>query len=102
MNLIPAPVLGLGADSLLAGFRPEHVKLESARDGSVGFQAEVEVVEYLGDEQLAHLRLGECSLVAKLPVDQRLEPGTAAAFTVARDVVSFFVAETGAATGPRS
>ena len=102
MNLIPAPVLGLGADSLLAGFRPEHVKLESARNGSVGFQAEVEVVEYLGDEQLAHLRLGECSLVAKLPVDQRLEPGTAAAFTVARDAVSFFAAETGEATVPPS
>jgi ABC-type sugar transport system ATPase subunit len=102
MNLIPAPVLGLGADSLLAGFRPEHVKLESARNGSVGFQAEVEVVEYLGDEQLAHLRLGECSLVAKLPVDQRLEPGTDAAFTVARDAVSFFAAETGEATVPPS
>src|ERR1700733_7816534 len=40
MNLIPAPVLGLGPDSLLAGFRPEHVRLESARDGSVGFEAE--------------------------------------------------------------
>ena len=62
----------------------------------------VEVVEYLGDEQLAHLRLGECSLVAKLPVDQRLEPGTVAAFAVARDAVSFFEAETGAATGPPS
>jgi ABC-type sugar transport system ATPase subunit len=102
MNLLPAPVLGLGADSLLAGFRPEHVKLESVRNGSVGFEAEVEVVEYLGDEQLAHLRLGEFSLVAKLPIDQRLKPGTAATFAVAREAVSFFVAATGAATDPPS
>jgi len=102
MNLLPAPVLGLGADSLLAGFRPEHVRPEPARNGSVGFEAEVEVVEYLGDEQLAHLRLGEFSLVAKLPIDQRLKPGTAATFAVAREAVSFFAAETGAATDPPS
>ena len=98
MNLVPAPVLGLGSDSLLAGFRPEHVKLQSAPNGSVGFLAEVEVVEYLGDEKLAHLRLGEHSLVAKLPVEQRLEPGSAATFAVARDAVFFFAAETGDAT----
>jgi multiple sugar transport system ATP-binding protein len=102
MNLVPAPVLGLGADSLLAGFRPEHIRVGPARNGSVGFEAGVEVVEYLGDEQLAHLRLGEWSLVAKLPVDERLEPGTAAAFAVAREAVFFFAAETGAATGPPS
>ncbi len=102
MNLLPAPVLGLGADSLLAGFRPEHIRVGSAANGSVAFQAGVEVLEYLGDERLAHLRLGEFSLVAKLPVDQHLEPGTAAAFSVARDAVSFFAAETGAATEPPS
>jgi ABC-type sugar transport system ATPase subunit len=102
MNLIPAPALALGPESLLAGFRPEDVKLESARNGSVGFVAEVEVVEYLGDEQLAHLRLGETALVAKLPVDQRLHPGASASFAVPREAVSFFVAETGAATGPPS
>jgi ABC-type sugar transport system ATPase subunit len=100
MNLLPAPVLGLGADSLLAGFRPEHIHIGPAPSGGVAFQAAIEVVEYLGDERLAHLRLGEFSLVAKLPVDQRLEPGTAAAFSVAREAVSFFAAETGEATDP--
>ena len=102
MNLLPAPVLGLGADSLLAGFRPEHIHIGSASNGCVAFQAGVEVVEYLGDERLAHLRLGEYSLVAKLPVDERLEPGTSAAFSVPREAVSFFAAETGAATDPPS
>ena len=102
MNLLPAPVLGLGTDSLLAGFRPEHIHIGSAPNGCVAFQAAVEVVEYLGDERLAHLRLGERSLVAKVPVDARLEPGTTAAFSVARDAVLFFAAETGAATDPPS
>src|SRR5579863_9765339 len=35
MNLLPAPLLGLGPDTLLAGFRPEHVHLGSASNGSV-------------------------------------------------------------------
>jgi multiple sugar transport system ATP-binding protein len=90
--------LGLGADSHLAGFRPEHVHIGSASNGSVGFEAGIEVVEYLGDERLAHLRLGERSLVAKVPVDERLEPGTTASFSVARDAVIFFDAESGVAT----
>src|SRR5579863_7078853 len=98
MNLIPAAVLGLGPDTLLAGFRPEHVHIGSASNGSVGFQAEIEVVEYLGDERLAHLRLGERSLVAKVAVDERLEPGTKAAFSVARGAVMFFDAESGPAS----
>jgi ABC-type sugar transport system ATPase subunit len=98
MNLAPAPALGLGADSLLVGFRPEHIRVGPARNGSVGFEAAVEVVEYLGDEQLAHLRLGELSLVAKLPVADRVEPGTTTAFAVARETVSFFAADTGILT----
>ena len=44
--------------------------------GSFGFTADVEVVEYLGDERLAHLRLGEQSLVAKLPVEELVESGS--------------------------
>ncbi|MGA2756164.1 MAG: ATP-binding cassette domain-containing protein [Solirubrobacteraceae bacterium] len=95
MNVIPAPVLKLGSDSSLVGFRPEHIRVGSAENGSVGFEAGVEVVEYLGDEQLAHLRLGELSLVAKLPVAERVEPGTTAAFAVAREALLFFAADTG-------
>ena len=57
-------------------------------------------MEYLGDEQLAHLRLGELALVAKLPVQERVEPGMAAAFAVAREAVLFFAAETGVAAEP--
>ena len=34
------------------------------------------MVEYLGDEQLVHLRAGDAELVAKVPVEPRLSPGT--------------------------
>jgi ABC-type sugar transport system ATPase subunit len=98
MNLVPAPVLDLGSASGVVGFRPEHIRVGAADNGSVGFKAAVEVVEYLGDEQLAHLRLGELSLVAKLPVADRVEPGTTASFAVARQGMLFFAADTGLLT----
>ena len=47
------------ATGQLAGFRPEHVSLGNGRAGAGSLDASVEVVEYLGDEQLAHLRLGD-------------------------------------------
>jgi multiple sugar transport system ATP-binding protein len=98
MNVVPAAILGLGDDSLLAGFRPEHICVSQPRDGHFSFQAVVEVVEYLGDERLAHVRLGERSLVAKLPADERLEAGATTAFAVPREAVIFFDAESGVAT----
>jgi ABC-type sugar transport system ATPase subunit len=58
----------------------------------------IEVVEYLGDEQLAHLRLGEHALVAKLAAEPRLADGTRAAFTVPLSAVALFDAENGDAT----
>jgi multiple sugar transport system ATP-binding protein len=101
MNLVPAPALGLGADSLLVGFRPEHILVGSAGEGSFGFEAVVEVVEYLGDERLAHIHFDDRSLVAKLPPEDRLEPGTAVTFAVPNKAALFFNAETGIATGLR-
>ena len=97
MNLVPAAALGLGRDSLLAGFRPEHIRVGPADDGSFGFEARVEVVEYLGDERLAHILFGERPLVAKLPADERLESGITVAFAVSHNAAIFFDAQTGAA-----
>jgi ABC-type sugar transport system ATPase subunit len=100
MNVVPASAVGLGPDSLLVGFRPEHIRIGSAGDGSFGFEAVVEVVEYLGDERLAHIRFGDHSLVAKLPPEDRLQPGAAVALAISQKAALFFDARTGAATGP--
>jgi ABC-type sugar transport system ATPase subunit len=97
MNLVPAGVLGIERDGILAGFRPEHVELGYPGEGAFGFQAVVELVEYLGDERLAHVRLGERLLTAKLPASQTLESGTSMAFTVPSPAVLLFDAETGLA-----
>jgi ABC-type sugar transport system ATPase subunit len=97
MNLVPAAAIGIDRDGLLAGFRPEHVHLGLAGDGAFGFDASVELVEYLGDERLAHVRLGERLLVAKLPADQPLETGKTTSFTVHSPAVLLFDADTGLA-----
>ncbi len=65
-------------DGLVVGFRPEHLQLAGSDVGSgrARIPAGVDVVEYLGDEQLVHLHSGEVDVVAKLPVDTgRLDVG---------------------------
>jgi ABC-type sugar transport system ATPase subunit len=90
MNLLPSRELGLGGTGQLAGFRPEHVELGNGRAGSAHYQANVEVVEYLGDEQLAHLRLGDHDVVVKLPVEPRLQAGMQETFSVPLQKVLLF------------
>jgi ABC-type sugar transport system ATPase subunit len=58
------------------------------------FDARIEVVEYLGDEQLVHLIRKDTPLLAKLPVEQQIETGRDEQFAVARDKVVLFDAET--------
>jgi multiple sugar transport system ATP-binding protein len=96
MNLVPAPVLNGGGANLIVGFRPEHVRPASAGGAGDGyrFDARVEVVEYLGDEQLVHLIRRDTPLLAKLPVEPRLETGREEQFAVASDKVLQFDAET--------
>ena len=94
MNVVPAGVIeGAGGTGLLAGFRPEHVRLGDGRGHAAQFAARVEVVEYLGDELLAHLRMGDTSLPATIPVEERLVPGEERTFAVARDRLLLFDAE---------
>jgi ABC-type sugar transport system ATPase subunit len=95
MNLVPAPILNGGGANRIVGFRPEHVR-PAAGGGGDGyrFDARVEVVEYLGDEQLVHLIRRDTPLLAKLPVEPRLETGREEQFAVASDKVLQFDAET--------
>jgi ABC-type sugar transport system ATPase subunit len=54
----------------------------------------VEVVEYLGDEQLVHIARKDQSLQAKLPVEQRVQPGDEFTFVIAREKLYVFDAAT--------
>jgi multiple sugar transport system ATP-binding protein len=95
MNLVPAPVIdGVGGADRIAGFRPERVELGDGRANGISFDARVEVVEYLGDEQLVHMTRKGASLQAKLPVEEQVSGGQERTFSVARDNVYLFDAET--------
>jgi len=99
MNMLPSSVLGVGGTGQLAGFRPEHVRLGNGRPGA-NLDASVEVVEYLGDEQLGHLRLGDHEIVVKLPVEPRLRAGEHGTFSVPLEKVLLFDEESSNAVGP--
>ncbi|HZT16430.1 MAG TPA: ATP-binding cassette domain-containing protein [Gaiellaceae bacterium] len=99
MNLLPSGAIGVGGLHQLVGFRPEHVQLGNGRPNAASYDALVEVVEYLGDEQLAHLRLGDAAVIAKLPVEPRLQAGSTATFSVPLQRVLLFDAESGRADG---
>jgi len=95
MNLVSAAVIdGVGGSDRIAGFRPEHVDLGNSRADGVSFEARVEVVEYLGDEQLVHMTRKETSLQAKLPVEEKLSNGQELTFSVPRDKLLLFDAQT--------
>jgi multiple sugar transport system ATP-binding protein len=95
MNVVPASFMeGAGRSGQLAGFRPEHVSIGDGHPAAAHFSATVEVVEYLGDEQLVHLAARDQALLAKLPVDQRLAAGEERQFSIARDKLHLFDADT--------
>jgi multiple sugar transport system ATP-binding protein len=95
MNLVPHTVVdGAGSSGQTVGFRPEHIDVGTGAGDSARFDARVEVVEYLGDEQIAHLLVRDTPVVAKLPVEERVTPGETHTFSVARDKLRLFDAET--------
>ncbi|MBA3380924.1 MAG: ATP-binding cassette domain-containing protein [Actinobacteria bacterium] len=98
MNIVSSHALGLDDVRALIGFRPEHVEWRSPGDGDLALEARVEVVEYLGDEQLVHLRLSDVDLVAKVPAESRIRAGTAQTFAIKRAHLRQFDATNGHAT----
>jgi multiple sugar transport system ATP-binding protein len=62
---------------VIVGLRPEDVERAQGEPGDreARLRARVEVVEYLGDEQLLHLDAGGVTLIAKLPSEPRGRPG---------------------------
>jgi multiple sugar transport system ATP-binding protein len=95
MNLVPAETLnGAGGTGRIAGFRPEHIDLASGYSDGLAFDARVEVVEYLGDEQLVHLTRNGTPIQAKLPVEDQVGVGQELNLTVPRDKLLSFDAAT--------
>jgi multiple sugar transport system ATP-binding protein len=61
---------------VIVGFRPEHMALHAEEAAATArIPARVDVVEYLGNDELVHVQAGSTELVALLPADERLRPG---------------------------
>ena len=77
------------------GVRPIGLTLAApSAPGAVA--ARVEVTEYLGNEALLDLRVGNHDLIAEVPAEGRPAPGDEIAIAVNPDAVHLFHAETGA------
>jgi multiple sugar transport system ATP-binding protein len=95
MNLVPAELVdGVGGKDRIAGFRPEHVELANGRVDGIDFDARVEVVEYLGDEQLVHLNRRGTAIQAKLPVEEQIGSGQQLKLVIPRNKLLLFDAQT--------
>jgi multiple sugar transport system ATP-binding protein len=80
---------------LTIGFRPEHLQLANgATDSFMHFPAEVDVVEYLGNEELIHARAEGNDIVALLPSDRKVKAGEKVELAVPLDRLFVFDPET--------
>jgi sn-glycerol 3-phosphate transport system ATP-binding protein len=70
MNLMPSQLNGR---EVLLGVRPEH--LEPCAPSEASFVAEVDIVEPLGADTLAHGRVGGTRIIARLPAATHVAEG---------------------------
>ena len=82
-----------GAD-LLIGFRPEHLDVVDGQADVVRIPAKVDVVEYLGNEELIHAQAEGNEIVALIPSDRRVKPGEQIELGVPLDKLHVFDPET--------
>jgi multiple sugar transport system ATP-binding protein len=78
--------------NVLIGFRPEHIELANGTSGdnAVRFPATVDVVEYLGNEELIHAQAEGNEIVALLPSDKKVKPGDNVEFAVPMEKLHIF------------
>jgi multiple sugar transport system ATP-binding protein len=80
---------------LLVGFRPEDLQLDGdGGSGVVRIPAKVDVVEYLGHEELLHTQTDGHEIIALVPSDKRVRVGDAIEFAVPADKLHLFDPET--------
>lgn len=91
-----------GVQEVIVGVRPEHIELAETfgeRPPAAQFQANVDVVEALGNEVHATLLLDERSVVARLDADAPIRTGEVRRFCVAPERLHLFDPATGGRLG---
>src|SRR6187399_3048363 len=77
--------------NVLIGFRPEHIMLANGTDEDlVRFPAQVDVVEYLGSEELIHAKTEGNEIVALLPSDKKVAVGDTVTLAVPMEKLHVF------------
>ena len=80
---------------LLIGFRPEDLELNGqGGSGAVRIPAKIDVVEYLGHEELIHAQSEGHEIVALVPSDEKVQAGQEVEFTIHSDKLHVFDPET--------
>jgi multiple sugar transport system ATP-binding protein len=84
---------------LTAGIRPEHFQTLDGPPSGEGamIHAVTDVVEFLGNEELLHISLGEHDLVAIVDASRRIRPGDVIDLWVPIEKIHLFEAEDGKA-----
>ena len=85
----------IAGKKLVAGFRPEHLEIGEAGGGAGSFQARSDVVEYLGNEELLHVRAADQDIVAIVNSSHQVRPGDVVNLIVPLDKLHLFDSETG-------
>jgi ABC-type sugar transport system ATPase subunit len=93
-----------GAAELTAGIRPEHFEIVdgTAPANSATIHAVTDVVEFLGNEELLHVTVGDHDLVAIVNADRRVRPGDVLDLSVPLDRVHLFDVDEGKALAKAS
>jgi multiple sugar transport system ATP-binding protein len=85
------PAVEASGGALTTGVRPEHFEVGKAPGSdSVGLTAKIDVVEFLGNEELLHARIGEHDIVAIVAAAHRIRPGDEVELTVPVDKIHLF------------
>ncbi|HSH21858.1 MAG TPA: sn-glycerol-3-phosphate ABC transporter ATP-binding protein UgpC [Candidatus Caenarcaniphilales bacterium] len=93
------PSVENGGQELTAGFRPEHFEIINGQASGAGatLRATCDVVEFLGNEELLHVRVGEHDLVAIVDASHRVRPGDVLDLRVPLEKIHLFEQEEGRA-----
>ncbi len=84
----------LRGKSMTFGLRPEHISVEGAGET---IEADVVLIEPLGSDTLALLRIGGAEMTGRFPPDSGLKAGTRRRVTLAMNKLHLFDPETGIA-----
>jgi multiple sugar transport system ATP-binding protein len=77
--------------NVLIGFRPEHIELANGQESdAVRFPARVDVVEFLGNEELIHADAEGNEIVALLSSDKKVTVGETVNFAIPMEKLHIF------------